>query len=451
MTTEEKGYPPPMPILLAFLFAWATALVPLPDGAGDGKRAQLVKPISKTAGIDGVVIRVTNLAAEGLGSLREALDDRRPRLVVFEVGGVIDLRGRSLVVREPHLTVAGQTAPDPGITIIRGSLVVETSDVVIQHIAVRPGDGASSEADRTPDAMGTRRGKSGPVRDVVFDHCSATWAIDENLSASGPADVDSANDIDITSHDITLRSCLIAEGLSHSVHPKGEHSKGTLIHDGVRNVSIIGCLYAHNRERNPRLKGGTTATLSGSVMYDWGNQCVGVGARGNRRILEPAEAMLIDNVAIAGPDTRSAVFVKSVDPGAKVMLRDNVAVDAHGAPLRLADDGVRAVIDRPAEAGAYTQLERVLRTAGSRPARRDAVDARIVQSVIDGTGHIIDGQQQVGGYPVRGATKRALVVPENQRAGWLQRMSDELEIGAILDMTPLWKRLNVAPSPDSRK
>src|SRR5205823_89168 len=180
-----------------------------------------VPPVSSTLAQPEVVIPITTLAPDGEGSLRRALDDPRPRLVVFEVGGVIDLRGASLTVRHPHLIVAGQTAPDPGITLIRGALTVETSHVRIEHIAVRSGNAAAD------DALGARRGSSGPVYDVVFDHCSATWAVDENLSVSGPADL-----VSETSHDVTLRSCLIAEGLSHSVHPKGEHSKGTLIHDG---------------------------------------------------------------------------------------------------------------------------------------------------------------------------------------------------------------------------
>src|SRR5882724_2970817 len=240
-----------------------------------GALAEVVIPIDQRAmtvgGLDGAVLRVTTLADSGPGSLRTALEDARPRLVVFEVGGVIDLQGKSIDVRNPWLTVAGQTAPDPGITLIRGGLSVETHDVVIQHIAVRPGDGGPEAAykDWAPDALGTHRGNAGPVHHVVFDHCSATWAIDENLSASGPADVDSVRDPDVTSHDITLRHCLIAEGLSHATHPKGEHSKGTLIHDGVRNVLITGCLYAHNRERNPRLKGATTAIVAANVMYNW--------------------------------------------------------------------------------------------------------------------------------------------------------------------------------------
>src|SRR5438128_1919896 len=329
-----------------------------------------------------IVLRVTSLDLNGVGSLRQALEDPRPRIVVFEVGGVIDLEGNSLDIRGPHLVVAGQTAPDPGITLIRGGLTVETYDVTIQHIAVRPGDRASG----APDALGTHRGSGGPVHHVTFDHCSATWAIDENLSASGPADVDSSKDPDATSHDVVLRDCLIAEGLMHATHPKGPHSMGTLVHDGVRNVTISGCLYAHNNERNPRLKGGTTATITGNVMYNWGSACIGIGSRGNKRLLQPARAVITDNIAIPGPDTRYRELIKHVDPGGEVTLREG----------RIDLEHLRALL-----------------RAGSRPARRDPIDRRIVQSVIDGTGRIIDSQDQVGGYPKRLATRRVLTVPED--------------------------------------
>src|SRR5687767_13800971 len=86
--------------------------------------AVLVKPIPS-------VLRVTTLDADGPGSLRQAIDTPAPRLIVFEVVGVIDLRGTTLRVRHPDVTIAGQTAPDPGITLIRGSLMVETHDVIV--------------------------------------------------------------------------------------------------------------------------------------------------------------------------------------------------------------------------------------------------------------------------------------------------------------------------------
>jgi hypothetical protein len=68
----------------------------------------------------GAIVRVTNLNADGPGSLKAALETKGPRIVVFEVGGVIDLGRTTLEITEPYLTIAGQTAPSPGITIIRG-------------------------------------------------------------------------------------------------------------------------------------------------------------------------------------------------------------------------------------------------------------------------------------------------------------------------------------------
>jgi hypothetical protein len=427
--------------------------------------AILVIPVAAatrtSGGVAGEVVRVTSLAPDGRGSLRSALAGDTPRLIVFEVGGVIDLGGRTLVVRHPHVTVAGQTAPDPGITLIRGGLVVEAHDVVIQHIAVRPGDN-DNQTGWAPDALGVRRGERA-VYDVLFDHCSATWAIDENLSTSGPGDVDSSQDPDVTAHDITIRNCLIAEGLSKATHPKGEHSKGTLVHDGVRNVTILHSLYAHNHERNPRLKGGTTAVIAGTLMYNWGSGCVGVGAKGNQKMLQPAEAVLAGNVAIAGPDTRATLFVKGLDPGARLFLDRNVAVTADGNPMRLTDNRVVTLGALPPWAPSLPAVDpwraaaRVLRSAGSRPARRDPIDRRIVESVIRGEGTIIDSQRQVGGYPVRPQTTREVAVPDGAEARreWLERLSRELSEDASVDVAPLLRRLGItssaAPSPGSRK
>lgn len=410
--------------------------------------AFLVIPIAygePAGGLSGKVLRVTTLAAEGPGSLRTAIETDGPRLIVFEVGGVIDLRGQTFVLRHPHVTIAGQTAPDPGITLIRGGLIVETHDVIIQHLAVRPGDGKGMNAAEgsAPDALGVRRSKAGPVHDVLFEHCSATWGVDENLSASGPADVSAADGPDATAHDITLRYCLIAEALSRSTHPKGEHSKGTLVHDGVRNVTITGCLYAHNRERNPRLKGGTSAVVRESLMYNWGSACIGVGRRGAKRMLEPAEVVIAGNVAIAGPDTRGRSFVKSVDPGGRVAMRDNVVIG-----VEVVDDGV-IVLPPPSLSvmSPWDAALHVLRKAGSRPARRDPIDARIARSVIEGKGKIIDSQEEVGGYPVRSATRRSLIVPEevDERRKWLEGLSRALGEDTSMDLGALRERVTENP------
>ena len=91
-------------------------------------------------GAGGEIVRVTNLNKSGEGSLAAALEMEGPRIVVFEVGGVIDLEKSSLGIRNPNITIAGQTAPNPGITLIKGGIGIATHEVVIQHIRVRPGE-----------------------------------------------------------------------------------------------------------------------------------------------------------------------------------------------------------------------------------------------------------------------------------------------------------------------
>ena len=94
---------------------------------------------------------------------------------------------------------------------------------------------------------------------MIVDHCSLTWATDENLSASGnrfTAKTPRETGARATSHDITFTNNIIAEGLADATHAKGEHSKGSLIHDNATDILIVGNLYAHNMERNPLFKGG---------------------------------------------------------------------------------------------------------------------------------------------------------------------------------------------------
>lgn len=107
-------------------------------------------------GLNGKIIRVTTLDPEGPGSIKEAIETEGPRVVVFEVGGIIDLNKGNLDVTEPFLTIAGQTAPFPGITFIRGGFWINTHDIVIQHIRVRPGDaGEPKRSGWSPDGLTT--------------------------------------------------------------------------------------------------------------------------------------------------------------------------------------------------------------------------------------------------------------------------------------------------------
>ena len=217
-------------------------------------------PASTTVGgKGGQIVKVTNLDSAGPGSLREALQAEGPKIIVFEVGGVIDLNGDNLHVATSNITIAGQTAPSPGITLIKGGMVITGDDVIVQHLRIRPGDlGEAYRSGRDIDAITTIS-----ARNVIVDHCSLSWATDENLSASGPRFTGDTPDEwrDGTSHTIAYTNNIIAEGLSHSTHAKGEHSKGSLIHDNVSDILIYGNLYAHNFERSPLFKGGVHGAI----------------------------------------------------------------------------------------------------------------------------------------------------------------------------------------------
>jgi hypothetical protein len=132
-------------------------------------------------GDGGTVIRVTTLAGSGPGSFREALAAKGPRTVVFDVAGVIDLGRHGLKVTEPFLTIAGETAPSPGVTLIRGGLAIETHDVIVRHLRVRAGrDGAPSRSGWEVDGITCWK-----AHDVIVDHCSISWATDEIRRAGG--------------------------------------------------------------------------------------------------------------------------------------------------------------------------------------------------------------------------------------------------------------------------
>ena len=224
-------------------------------------------------GRGGQIIRVTNLNSDGPGSFRAAIETAGPRIIVFEVGGVVDLDRHTLVVREPFVTIAGQTAPSPGISFIRGGMDIYAHDVIVQHIRVRPGSaGQPLMSGWEEDAISTQGG----AYNVIVDHCTLTWATDENLSASGPRFTGATPDEwrAGASHNITFSNNIIAEGLAHSTHRKVEHSKGSLIHDNTSNILIYANLYAHDVERSPLFKGGVRGVIVNNLIYDPGQRAV---------------------------------------------------------------------------------------------------------------------------------------------------------------------------------
>jgi pectate lyase len=373
-------------------------------------------------GRGGHIVKVTNLNADGPGSFVEALHTKGPRIVVFEVGGVVDLGQKEIHVTEPYLTVAGQTAPSPGITFIRGGFQVGAHDVVIQNIRVRVGEaGFPKKSGWEQDGLST----DGDAHDVIFDHNSVTWATDENMSMSGKR-FDGENPDKWradTSHRITFSNNIIAEGLAFATHGKIEHSKGTLIHDNATDVLMVNNLYAHNYERNPLLKGGTRAVIINDLVYDPGQRAIHYNLMAEEwgsHAWQPGQLSVVGTVLREG--ISSVPHLAFLEIGGYGDLeyygKDNVAVNQIGEPIpmfgRYTTAPAKIIMMKTPPiwppnvkvmpSSAVQQY--VLHNAGARIWDRDYDDVRLIADVAEGRGYIINSENDIHGYPVQKPTSR---------------------------------------------
>jgi pectate lyase len=381
-------------------------------------------------GLDGEVIRVTTLNSDGPGSFREAVNSSGPRIVVFEVGGVIDLNMEGIVITEPFLTIAGQTAPFPGITFIRGGFSVRTHDVMIQHIRIRPGDaGQPKKSGWEPDGLST---SGGEAFNIIIDHCSFTWAVDENLSASGPRTLGP----DSTSQAITFSNNLIAECLDNSSHAKGRHSKGTLIHDFCRDIAIVGNLFAHNVTRNPYFKAFSEGVIVNNLIYNPGNGAIKLSYvqgewKDSRYKPENCRVSIVGNVMYRGADSRENLAL--VGSRGDAYMEDNLAYSISDEPVRLTEGDISILEDKPSWPSNLRAIptsevtDYVVKHVGARPNERDEIDSRIIRDFLDRKGRIIDSQKEVGGYPKHEQTYRKLQIPDTNLERWLSELANELE------------------------
>jgi pectate lyase len=376
-------------------------------------------------GRGGAILRVTTLELSGPGSLAEALGRSGPRIIVFEVGGVIDLRRIRLEARNPYVTIAGQTAPSPGITLIQGGLLVRTHDVIVQHVRVRPGEaGRGKMSGWEVDAITTEDG----AYNVIVDHCSATWGTDENLSASGSRFVGATPDEwrAYTSHVITFSNNIVAEGLGQSTHSEGEHSKGGLMHDNVTKLAIVGNLYFSNNDRHPLFKGGARGIVVNNYVANPGRWAMQYSLNAGEWGTNPyqnGQMAIVGNVFTYGPSTPADVPLlraSGVGP-VDVYMNDNVAKTRDGADAPSVGGTVANIINvatppiwpegfQATPAGDVANAIRA--NVGARPWDRDAIDTRIVEQALAGEGAIIDSEQDVGGYPVVEPTSAPFVEAE---------------------------------------
>jgi pectate lyase len=358
-------------------------------------------------GRGGVVIEVTNLDDSGPGSLRHAVEQEGPRTIVFRVGGTIVVE-RSIRIRDPYVTIAGQTAPGDGILIRNHRanedppLTVETHDVVIRHLRLRPGP--SGEPSCCVDALGLMAG----ARHVIIDHVSLSWGVDELLGASEDAS------------DFTVQWSVLSEALRRGGHAKDDrHSRGLLVSTPEGgNVSIHHNLFAHSEGRNPEVAlGYGVADIVNNVLYN-----------PNFRMIEISEANakpyanVVGNIMRNGKNTKlnnpeinnHIVRARDVDDGARegfvMFVVGNIdelyrTDDTMPEAVSVIEEDRRflAAERQPAPFVATTLAERayadVLERAGATLPRRDAVDERIIETVYDRKGKIIDDPSEVGGWP----------------------------------------------------
>lgn len=338
-------------------------------------------------GRGGRVLLVTNLNDSGPGSLREACLVKGPRVIVFRVGGVIDLKS-DLSIDEPYITIAGQSAPGDGVCLRGYGLSVRTHDAVVRFLRVRPGDVAGQEVDAI--CVG------GNSRNVMIDHCSATWSVDEAPSPSGAI----AN--------VTVQWCLIGEPLDKSVHPKGPHGYGSLVR-AVGGVSMHHNLWVHNRARSPRLGDNygkppyPTFDVRNNVIYNFGDMASGLAG-------DVFDANYVANYVRPGPNSnrKRGIIVTSDKAHLRFYTADNVIEEGLALFDRTTLDGRELVtqVAAPFDVApvrttrAAKALEEVLDRVGAMRPVRDAVDRRIVNDVRTREGRIINSQRDVGGWPV---------------------------------------------------
>lgn len=378
--------------LFALLLPCAAEALPVlafPGAEGAGRHA--------LGGRGGAVLKVTSLAASGPGSLRAAVETKGPRTILFDVAGTIFLDS-DLVVREPRVTLAGQSAPGGGIAIAGATLVIRADDVVVRHLRARRGDRSPGEGDAIWIAGGRR---------IILDHVSASWSVDETLSASARYDGEEGGFFDLT-----VQWSIIAESLRKSHHAKGEHGYGSLVRGGRgARISFHHNLWANHAARMPRPGNyagpeldpeGPAMEFRSNLFYNWGGGAAGYNADEATMI----RYSFIDNDYVAGPDTKGAAVFKEGNRLARAWFAGNrmngkIPADPWSLVQGVLPEGYR--LSSPVEvapvAADPTALasERILASAGAWP--RDAADARVVAGVRARSGRIIDSQEEVGGWP----------------------------------------------------
>lgn len=358
-------------------------------------------------GRGGKVVEVTNLNDDGPGSLRDAVNqDIGPRTIVFNVSGNIELKSR-LVIGQPYITIAGQTAPGDGVTISRAPVGLTGDDGIVQFLRVRIGSG------RTYDGMGLTG-----ANHSIIDHCSISWTIDESFSSRG-------------AHHITLQRTLISEALNIASH--GKYEKGKMHGYAATIGGDIGSfhhnLLAHNYGRNWSMGGGLNGDgyysgrldIRNNVVYNWGHRTTDGGANEVNFVnnyYKPGAstdlffALTADHEGV-GKGSQRYFFEGNVMPGhfdesnqekgRRSKIKNNEIVDYE---TFVDEPFFESFVETQTAIAAY---KNVLSDVGANQPTIDKHDARIINETLKGTytfkgsksglPGMIDTEEDAGGFP----------------------------------------------------
>lgn len=360
-----------------------------------------------SGGRGGRLIAVTSLANAGPGSLREALAASGPRLVVFRTGGTIQLDS-PLVIANPDITVAGQTAPGGGITIRNRhnhdtSLKIRASNVIIRYLTIRPGPHPDDQGNI--DAIGIVSDQTGgPTARVMIDHVSASWSTDEIVQTW------------YTVVNTTVQWSLLAEALYHSTHPEypdGEHSTGMLLgSDRSGNFTVHHNLFAHNAHRNPQPNTDGLTNIYNNLIYNSGG---GDGWDAPIQVKDEngvSRVNVINNLWIPGPNSGPATYLITGNNRAgrtigiyaagnqvpHAVISPEVEPFVSPTPIGAAPTGVEPVDGLRERVLEQVGNAAMLQPDGTFQPRRDPIDHRIIEQVRTGTGSFVDSPEAVGGY-----------------------------------------------------
>lgn len=345
-------------------------------------------------GRGGSVFVVTNLNDDGPGSFREACESAGPRIVLFNVAGIIQLHDR-IRIRAPYITIAGNTAPGDGICIAGNTVELETHDVIIRHMRFRRGQ---SDAGDRNDSIG-----GNPIGNIMIDHVSASWGLDENMSmyrhmytppGGGP-------DQKLPTVNITIQNSIFSEALNIY-----HHAFGSTI--GGLNSTFINNLWACNTGRNPSVGMYGDFTFANNVVFNYRHRTVDGGDHRSYyniinnyfkpgpgtphepiayRLLKPesersktvfdnfGRAYVSGNFVEGYPEVNANNWQGGVQPDSRAPVEEVLA------KIRADEPFPHAELHLVAAQEAY---ELVLQTAGATLPIRDAVDSRVIQSVRTG-------------------------------------------------------------------